>query len=245
MDFDPSMLQSIEMRTNQVTAQNSKEETILIPVETTPDVDIQTRVRPKDEMTEVFVSENGGFWIDQTEVSNEKYQRCVSERSCAKPVSLRSATRDQYYEAVEFANYPVIYLTASQAQAYCQWVGGKLPDQNEWEMAAGGSDGRKYPWGAEFDSGKLNNSGRQLGDTTPVSAYQEGASPYGALNMLGNVSEWISTRMTDETDPQQVYFLIKGGSYQTSDKDISIAFQELGKTSGDFSKIGFRCMRTE
>ena len=102
------------------------------------------------------------------------------------------------------ANYPVVLVTWHDARAYCDWLteewraAGKidrceevrLPSEAEWEKAARGTDGRTYPWGNEWDAGKCNTSESGLGMTSPVGMYPEGASPYGCLDMAGNVWQW-------------------------------------------------------
>ncbi len=134
------------------------------------------------------------FWIDRTEVTNAMYARCVADHgACAPPSSSGSYTHTDYYGNSEFDNYPVIYVDWHQALAYCAWAGRELPSEAQWEKAARGTDGRTYPWGNEYPNANFLNYNQNVGDTTQVGNYPNGASIYGALDMSGNVWEWVSS----------------------------------------------------
>jgi formylglycine-generating enzyme required for sulfatase activity len=130
------------------------------------------------------------FWIDQTEITNEMYAKCVQAGGCSPP------SNPSHFDDPNYADHPVVYVAWQAANQYCKWAGRRLPTEAEWEKAARGTDGRTFPWGDTIDCSLANYWGNENGcvnDTTPVGSYPDGASPYGALEMTGNVMEWVST----------------------------------------------------
>ena len=133
------------------------------------------------------------FWIDQTEVTNAMYIKCYQAGACQAPSMGHSSSRlNGYYSNSQFANDPVTYVFIEEAKDYCEWAGRRLPTEAEWEKAARGTDGRMYPWGNDAPDRTRLNYNQEVGDTTQVGAYPTGASPYGALDMAGNVQEWVA-----------------------------------------------------
>lgn len=131
------------------------------------------------------------FWIDQTEVTNLMYAKCVNEGACTPPESTKSYSQDKYFGNPIYDNYPVIFVNWNQARKYCQWAQRILPTEAQWEKAARGIEALTYPWGNENPNHELANFSDIIGDTTNVGRFPAGASQYGALDLAGNVSEWV------------------------------------------------------
>ena len=130
------------------------------------------------------------YWIDKTEVSNAMYALCVQAGKCADP--LAKGGLNPYFDKPDHANDPVVYVTWYDAHGYCSWAGRRMPSEAEWEKAARGTDGRDYPWGNTPPDMQYLNFNMNIGEPLAVGLYPQGASPYGVLNLAGNVREWIA-----------------------------------------------------
>lgn len=137
-----------------------------------------------DEIPQHLVSLDA-FWLDQTEVSNGMYARCIQDGACTPLAHPR-------VDMEEHPNFPVQGVAWQQAVAYCEWAGRRLPSEAEWEKAARGGDSRLYPWGNEVPNSELANFRKFYGDVIDVGSLPAGASPYGALDLAGSVYEWVS-----------------------------------------------------
>ncbi len=192
------------------------------------------------------------YWIDQTEVTNAMYEKCVNAGACTAPSGTYSATRSSYYGNKAYDDYPVIFVSWDQANAYCQWVGRELPTEAQWEKAARGADGRIYPWGNQAADSSLANYNSNVGDTAEVGSYPAGTSPYGAMDMAGNVWEWVADWYSDAYYSQSPtnnpsgpasgqYRFLRGGSWFYDEYDIRSAVRYWNPPSSADNNLGFRC----
>ncbi len=195
------------------------------------------------------------YWIDRTEVTNEMYSQCVQAGACLRPYNTHSNTHFSYYFNLDYANYPVIALKWSSAETYCAWAGRRLPTEAEWEKAARGTDGRNYPWGNGNPSSGLLNFNSPAGDTASVGSYKFGASPYGVLDMAGNVTEWVAdwyaagyygiSPSSNPTGPATgQYRVLRGGSWHSDEYSVRSADRHWIEPDTRDITIGFRCALT-
>jgi formylglycine-generating enzyme len=185
------------------------------------------------------------FMIDKTEVTVADYQKCVDTGPCTPPGTGGACN----WGVDGRETHPINCVDWKQATAYCAQTGKRLPTEAEWEKAARGTDGRKYPWGNEWDAKKVNVGS---GGTVPVGSYPEGKSPHGALDMAGNVWEWTADWYAADyykTGPAQnpkgadkgEYRSVRGGSWLPRPR-IARASSRRWTDPGDRrGSIGFRC----
>jgi formylglycine-generating enzyme required for sulfatase activity len=177
------------------------------------------------------------FRIDRTEVTRGQYARCVAARRCkSPPVDL---ARD--------VGLPVTQVSWHEARAYCAFAGGRLPTEDQWEKAARGTDGREFPWGQTLDCTHANwgnfdgegpCAGANPGRPVPVGQYPGGASPYGILDLGGNVWEWVETAYEDEPGRR----LVRGGSCCSYFVEPRAANRNAWAPQYRDGDLGFRCV---
>jgi serine/threonine-protein kinase len=187
------------------------------------------------------------YWIDQTEVTNAQYRLCVEAGACDVPEFIHSVYRDSDYQ-----DHPVANVDWYDANDYCEWAGRRLPTEAEWEKAARGEEGWPYPWGdASPDSDLLNYDGN-IGGTTSVGSYPAGASPYGAMDMAGNIWEWVADWYGENYYQDSLYEnptgadsgdyrVQRGGSWSHYEVFVRTAFRGYGDPDIGYGVSGFRC----
>ena len=190
------------------------------------------------------------YWIDTLEVTNAQYGRCVSDGVCTPP-------KDRaYFDDAQRARHPVSNVTWRQAHTYCQWRGVRLPTEAEWEKAARGTDGRRYPWGnAEepikrwIKDGVIASNGN---GTMPVGSRPETASPYGVLDLVGNAWEWVRDWYAEDyyatapaQDPQGplrgTFRVLRGGDWNQSPLELRVSYRAWDEMTYWGPTLGFRC----
>lgn len=201
------------------------------------------------------------YYIYQTEVTNAQYAMCVRENACSQPRKFSSHIYDDYYSNPRFQNYPVVYVNWYQAAEYCEWAGGRLPTEAEWEKAARGTQGYLWPWGNAAPATHLANllSTNSGGDNTEVGSFPSGASPYGLMDMTGNVYEWVAdwysptfyrespAVSTNPTGPEKLgniqYKVVRGGSSAFETWVSSAGVHDWDDPNNSGYALGFRCVQ--
>ena len=172
------------------------------------------------------------FWIDKTPVTNAEYARFVAAAGHEPPQHWKGKTPPK-----EIADHPVVYVSWHDAVAYAGWAGKRLPIKQEWEKAARGTDGRKYPRGDQRPTPELCNFGGNEGGTTPVGKYSpQGDSPYGCVDMAGNVWEWTASDYSRDAK------VLRGGAWDLDRNLVHAAFHIYLTPDIRSSYVGFRCV---
>ncbi len=194
------------------------------------------------------------FWLDRTEVSVERYARCVGAGVCVTP------PWDAGGQRFSLPTQPVTLVSWMDATTYCSWAGGHLPTEAQWERAARGLAGRRYPWGQTWNP-RILNHGRFAWDpldgrdgfleVAPIASYPSGRSPEGVDDLAGNVEEWVSDWYAQEY-PQAALVnpkgpdtgetrVVRGGSYASGRPWVRGAARDHDRPSSRRADRGFRC----
>jgi formylglycine-generating enzyme required for sulfatase activity len=216
------------------------------------------------------------YWIDKTEVTIAQFAKFVNAAGYITSAEKqgwsliyvpstnnfnRASDRDWLHpkgiliKLDEYGQYPVMHVSWNDANAYCAWVHRRLPTEAEWEKAARGTDGRLFPWGNSLPTPQLENS-NPYKYAVPVGSYLAGASPYGVLDMIGNVWEWTSdyyqqyyyTTMPGNNPPSPLSGenrVVRGGSWGTFINTelvlLSSAYRFSDPPGYSSDLLGFRC----
>ena len=205
------------------------------------------------------------YYFDIYEVTNQLYENCVQDDACSPPVTSKSYTHSSYYGNSIYADYPVINVDWNQARKFCEWRGGSLPSEAQWEKAARGEmEGKEYPWGdkapicqkgAENGAKFVDNVGCNYTDTEPVGSYAPNG--YGLYDMAGNVWEWMwdwysenyyssLSAWNNPTGPDMGQFrVLRGGSLHNKDvTTLRVASRHWYAPAAFDITLGFRCARS-
>ena len=206
------------------------------------------------------------FCIDKYLVTNVQYRKFCDATGRDYPPDPDFLGMSGYFTSAKWEDYPVVNVSWDDARAYGEWAGKRLPTEAEWEKAARGTDGRKYPWGStEPDGSQCNFADKQSGmdwadkavddgfaRTSPVKQYPAGTSPFGVMDMAGNVWEWCNDWYAanyykkspaknpsgPETGSDRV---LRGGSWAREAADLRCAYRYWCVPSYRLVLIGFRC----
>jgi len=186
-----------------------------------------------------------GYWMYKNDVTVAQYKKFCAATTREMPDAPELGWIDEH---------PMVNLSWDDANAYAQWAGAALPTEAQWEKAARGTDGRIYPWGNEWDAEKCNNavSGYNTMKTTAVGSYPASVSPYGCLDMVGNVYQWCADWYDEnyKNSPKQnptgsangTTRVLRGGCwYDVDTRYFRAAYRDSGEPTIGFVSIGFRC----
>ncbi len=199
----------------------------------------------KEIYQEIFLDD---FEIDRCPVTNVQYYTFLQETGHPHPkhwLKQRGPNTDRPFSTAE-GKLPVVNVSYQDASAYCRWAGLRLPNGDEWEKAARGDKGQLYPWGDKYNAEYCNSAETGKNGPTNVDDYPRGMSPYGCLQMTGNIFEWVA-----EFHPQNKdYKYLRGGSWAVSCELLGLPFlhylvapEHLTNANGQKDIFGFRCAR--
>ena len=190
------------------------------------------------------------YWLDKYEVTNARYRQCVEGGGCTPPKD------HQAFDDLERAQHPVTNITWNQARAFCQWQGRRLPTEAEWEKAARGTDGRRYPWGNDADIVKSHvRNGEVTAGTNgaeSVGRQASSSSPYGVLDLIGNASQWVKDwyaedfyQVSPTRDPQGPlrgsFRVLRGGEWNETPSNLQASYRGWDEVTYWGPTLGVRC----
>lgn len=196
------------------------------------------------------------FWIDKTPVTNREFAHFVQAtgyKTTAERTGIGCANIDSRWQDVQGADWrhpggpetdiqnkahhPVVQVSWADAAAYAAWAGKRLPTEQEWEKAARGTDGREFPWGDQEPTRELCNFGKNEEGTTPVGKYSpQGDSPYGCVDMAGNIWEWTASEHEDGGR------VLRGGGWSHPAEYVRPTLRPSHDPDDRYDTDGFRCV---
>jgi formylglycine-generating enzyme required for sulfatase activity len=191
-----------------------------------------------------------GFWIYRTEVTYNMYLNCMASGRCSPPVEDASIPD---IEDPELAHLPMVNVRWHQAAQYCEWMGGFLPTEAQWEKAARGFESFPYPWGDEYPNCELLNFDNCLGETTTVHTYAESASPFEVYDTAGNILEWVADWYHEEYYYMSPFDnpggpeggeerVVRSSNYLSGPEQIPLFLRNAGHPDDYRPDLGFRCV---
>jgi formylglycine-generating enzyme required for sulfatase activity len=204
-----------------------------------------------------------GYWIDRTEVTNEQFALFLNAQGNQQEGGVNWLELGESYCQIELldgeyrvkgsaaADRPVVMVSWYGAAAYCRWAGGRLPTEAEWEFAARGPEATLYPWGNDAPTCERAKHFRCASCAMPVGRLPDGASWCGALDMAGNVWEWVadwygsypSAPQEDPAGPAAGECRVRrGGGWHSDAQELRAAHRSCGRPSDQVGCIGFRCV---
>jgi formylglycine-generating enzyme required for sulfatase activity len=190
------------------------------------------------------------YWFDKYEVTNAQYRQCIEGGGCTPPKDR------QAFDDPQRLQHPVTNITWSQARSFCEWQGKRLPTEAEWEKAARGTDGRRYPWG---NSGKVVKNRMKNGELTagsngtePVGFQTSTVSAYGVFDLIGSVSQWVKDWYAEDfyqaspaRDPQGPlrgsFRVLRGGEWNEKPPDLRASYRGWDEMTYWGPTLGVRC----
>ncbi|MGV7220617.1 MAG: formylglycine-generating enzyme family protein [Nitrospinales bacterium] len=175
------------------------------------------------------------FYIDQYEITNKKFKAYNAVY-----------TEKVFNKNIECYDCPATGIDWNSANKYCSWAGKRLPTEPEWEAAARGNTNHHWPWGDKWLPKYANSLTKEDGfeGISPVGSFPIGSSPSGALDMAGNVWEWVSPENSLRRKNKTVFYTAKGGSWKSSPKSTKISFRHKVETGLKNRTFGFRCAKS-
>ncbi|MBK7993996.1 MAG: SUMF1/EgtB/PvdO family nonheme iron enzyme [Blastocatellia bacterium] len=186
------------------------------------------------------------FYIDKTEVSNQDYKKFIDATKHPAPANWKN---NQFPSGQDL--FPVTNVTWEDAQSYAKWAEKRLPTEKEWEYAARGTDGRIYPWGKSWEQGVAIS--QELKEDAPrtVGSLPKGASPFGVLDMAGNVWEWTADKFSSYPNNKEPVDsklananVIRGGSFRSDQKVLTTYVRNFVPPNFKDDILGFRCAKS-